>query len=131
MDGVRNNARKSLFFYDRARQNTFGQKLDFSKNCRSIQGIFLPIYFYVSRAFPFLSLPPSLRLLNLRNLRQGAYPYLAKQILNENKPEMVSLLKVTLINDDGNIAWRRLEQLVSTALGWEPCTYSAQPPYLL
>lgn len=44
---------------------------------------------------------------------QGAYPYVAKQILNEDKPEMVALMKATLINSEGNIAWRRLEQLVS------------------
>ena len=39
---------------------------------------------------------------------------MAKQILNEDKPEMVALMKATLINDEGNIAWRRLEQLVSS-----------------
>lgn len=49
----------------------------------------------------------------LRRPTQGAYPYVAKQILNENKPEMVSLMKTTLITPEGTIAWRRLEQLVS------------------
>lgn len=38
---------------------------------------------------------------------------MAKQILSEDKPEMVALMKATLINEEGNIAWRRLEQLVS------------------
>ncbi|CAN0324917.1 unnamed protein product [Pylaiella littoralis] len=46
-------------------------------------------------------------------LIKGAYPYVAKQILNEDKPEMVALMKATLINSEGNIAWRRLEQLVT------------------
>eukprot|EP00752_Nemacystus_decipiens_P012504 g11075.t1 len=46
-------------------------------------------------------------------LIKGAYPYVAKQILNEDKPEMVALMKATLINDEGSIAWRRLEQLVT------------------
>lgn len=46
-------------------------------------------------------------------LIKGAYPYVAKQILNENKPEMVGLMKATLITPEGNIAWRRLEQLVT------------------
>ncbi|CAN0007023.1 unnamed protein product, partial [Laminaria digitata] len=46
-------------------------------------------------------------------LIKGAYPYVAKQILNENKPEMVLLMKATLITPEGSIAWRRLEQLVT------------------
>eukprot|EP00904_Undaria_pinnatifida_P008595 jgi/Undpi1/4866/HiC_scaffold_19.g08219.m1 len=46
-------------------------------------------------------------------LIKGAYPYVAKQILNEDKPEMVGLMKATLITPEGNIAWRRLEQLVT------------------
>lgn len=46
-------------------------------------------------------------------LAQGAYPYIAKHVLSENQPEMVALLKATLITPEGTIAWRRLEQLVS------------------
>ncbi|CAM9507589.1 unnamed protein product [Ectocarpus fasciculatus] len=46
-------------------------------------------------------------------LIKGAYPYVAKQILSEDKPEMVALMKATLINAEGTIAWRRLEQLVT------------------
>ncbi|CAM9926003.1 unnamed protein product [Ascophyllum nodosum] len=71
-----------------------------------------PFYSLVVRTLTILEglalyVDPDFRLI------KGAYPYIAKQILTENKPEMVSLMKSTLITTEGTIAWRRLEQLVT------------------
>ncbi|KAG5188491.1 ABC1 family protein [Tribonema minus] len=56
-----------------------------------------------------LAVDPDFRLI------KGAYPFIAKQVLNSDSGEMRSLMKATLLDRQGKIKWRRLEELVSIA----------------
>ena len=56
-----------------------------------------------------LSVDPSFRLI------KGAYPFIAKQILQNPEPEMQSLLRTIMVSPEGRIRWDRVEQFVSIA----------------
>jgi predicted unusual protein kinase regulating ubiquinone biosynthesis (AarF/ABC1/UbiB family) len=48
-------------------------------------------------------------------LIRGAYPFIAKQILTSNSPELQSLLRSVLLDSSGKIRWNKLEQFLSIA----------------
>jgi len=54
-----------------------------------------------------LSVDPSFRLV------RGAYPFIAKQILQNPEPEMQALLRAVMITPEGRIRWDKLEQFIS------------------
>jgi len=56
-----------------------------------------------------LSVDPSFRLI------RGAYPFIAKQILENPEPEMQALLKSVMVSPQGRIRWDKVEQFVSIA----------------
>ncbi|CAM9610565.1 unnamed protein product, partial [Discosporangium mesarthrocarpum] len=99
-------------------------KLNFTRLNQNIQGLsevmtfkVPPFYSLIVRTLTILEglalkVDPDFRLI------KGAYPYVAKQARNarfEDKPEMVALMKATLITPEGTVAWRRVEQMVTIA----------------
>lgn len=48
-------------------------------------------------------------------LIRGAYPFVAKQVLTAQSPEMTRLLRSVLIDQEGRIRWAKLEQFLSIA----------------
>lgn len=48
-------------------------------------------------------------------LIRGAYPFIAKQVLTAQSPEMTRLLRSVLIDPAGRIRWSKLEQFLSIA----------------
>ena len=96
-----------------------GSSLNFTKLSRNIDKISTvvpfrlpPFYSFIIRTLSILeglavNVDPSFRLI------RGAYPFIAKQILESPSEEMTKLLKSVLLNSNGRIRWDKLEELVS------------------
>lgn len=97
-----------------------GSSLNFTRLNQNIEKIsdklpfrLPPFYTLIIRTLTILEglalyVDPSFRLI------RGAYPFIAKQILTSNNPELMKLLRSIVINpDDGKIRWDKLEQVLS------------------
>ena len=96
-----------------------GASLNFTKLSRNIDKIssvvpfrLPPFYSFIIRTLSILeglavNVDPSFRLV------RGAYPFIAKQILESPSEEMTKLLKSVLLDHNGRIRWDKLEELVS------------------
>ena len=97
-----------------------GSSLNFTRLNQNIERIsdklpfrLPPFYTLIIRTLTILEglalyVDPSFRLI------RGAYPFIAKQILTSNNPELMKLLRSIVINpEDGKIRWDKLEQVLS------------------
>ena len=73
-----------------------------------------PFYTLIIRTLTILEglalyVDPSFRLI------RGAYPFIAKQLLSSDAPELGKLLQAVIVNKEGRIRWMKLEQFISIA----------------
>ena len=100
-----------------------GSNLNFTQLNTNLKGIsyLLPIslppyYTLIVRSLTILE-GLALKVDSEFRLIKGAYPFIAKQILNNNKnsPELQNLLKAVLLTPQGRIKWSKLEKFVNLA----------------